>query len=175
MRRALALAIVAGLSLTVRPSASAWACSCAPRSDREAARQAVVVFVGTAEGTRPVPGAPTAEVTRFAVEASYKGPPAPGHEISIIHETQPAACGLAFAEGRRYTVFAGAFHERLIASSCSPTAAGTLSASALGLPTRLIAEPGSRWPGWIAAAAVWVVLLAIAVALVRRSLRRRPV
>jgi hypothetical protein len=139
-----------------------------------------VVFVGIAGDEAPVRDAPTAVVTRFAVETVYKGGLAPGSEVPIIHEVRATSCGLAFKSGDRYTVFAGAFHHQLIASSCSATAPGAIGARELGFPEPGLAavEPDRSTGAGLglaraAAAAVWATSIALVTMLVLRSHRRR--
>jgi hypothetical protein len=60
---------------------------------------------GSPGGDERVPGAPTGLATRFRIEAVYKGVLALGFGVTIVHEARASACGLAFEEGERYTVF----------------------------------------------------------------------
>ncbi len=177
MRRAATVLLLTASALVIVIPRSAWACSCAARSERDAARDATVVFLGVAGGGERVPGAPTALATRFRVEAVYKGVLAPGFDVTIVHEARAPACGLAFADGERYTVFAGEFHTQLIASSCSPTAAGPIPARALGLPRPDVVVPAGLDRGGGARAVavlVWVGILVAVVLLVRRSVAAGP-
>ena len=141
MRRAVAACLLTASIIPVWSVTSASACSCVDTADRRAVRNAAVVFVGVAGNEEPFPGAPTAVITRFAVRAVVKGGLAVGSVAPIVHETRRSACGIRFTPGRRYTVFAGAFHYRLIASSCSPTAGGRLLARDLVLRAPDVIRP----------------------------------
>lgn len=143
MRRLVAALILAAPIVPIWPATSAWACSCIRASRHEHVENASAIFVGVARAGEPVEDAATALLTRFAVEAVYKGDLTAGSEVSILHETDGAACGLTFQEGERFTVFVKGFEGSMVTSTCSLTRSGRISASRLGLPrpTQVVPAP----------------------------------
>ncbi|MEX2406349.1 MAG: hypothetical protein WD834_03340 [Actinomycetota bacterium] len=180
MRRVVAALILAAAIVPIWPATSAWACSCIQASRREHVEDASAIFVGVARVGEPVENAATALVTRFSVEAVYKGDLTAGSDVSIHHETQESACGLSFREGERFAVFVHEFGGQMLTSLCSLTRSGKISASRLGLPrpTEVVPAPpeagaafSSRMP-WIVGLSIGTLAIAVGVALKLRAAHR---
>jgi hypothetical protein len=108
-------------------------------------------------------------VTRFTVEAVYKGEMDAGSDVSIHHETQGSACGLRFPEGVTFTVFAYESEGALWANLCWATNRGQIPAHELGLPRlgEVIPAPPEA-VGWSSDTGrlLWIVGLSLGVATV---------
>jgi hypothetical protein len=90
-------------------------------------------------------------VTRFTVEAVYKGDLEAGSDVSIRHETQGSACGLTFPDGVTFTVFAYRSEGALWANLCWATSRGRIPARQLGLPQPDAVVPADPESGGIGA------------------------
>lgn len=180
MRRVITGATLAGV-LLVLGAQPCWACSCASLPSRTHAKEAEVIFTGTALGTEG--DGYSAGMTTFQVDIAYKGPVA--HEMAVGHGTQESACGLVFSEGQRYTVFANADEGSgsLGTNLCTPTRVGNIDASRFGLSVRPIrpsvTEPGGEltsdvWAFWLPVGALvgTVILIGGGVGLLARRSRR---
>lgn len=99
VRRVSWVAMLCGLAV-VAPARPASACSCAMRAVCAAFWEADRVFIGRAEVT---PLGPGAQLTRFRVEESFRGP---AGVIEIVARGIGGSCAYAFVHGTRYLVFA---------------------------------------------------------------------
>jgi hypothetical protein len=115
------LALTLGFVSLFVPLASrpAWACSGCEGypTIQEQARKSEVVFVGVA-------GLTTEKGTTFQPIVVYKGDPGDG---AVEHGISDAECGLEFAEGKTYTVFASDHNGTLETNNCSHTQLGAVS------------------------------------------------
>jgi hypothetical protein len=157
MRRVFTGATLAGV-LLVLGAQPCWACSCASWPPRKHAKEAEVIFTGTALGTE-VDGY-SAGTTTFQVDIAYKGPVA--REMAVGHVTQEPACGLVFSKGQRYTVFADADKGTgsLGTNLCMATRAGDIDASRYGLSVRPI-RPSVTGSGGELTSDVWAFWLPV--------------
>jgi hypothetical protein len=93
-------------SLVVMGATRALACSCIPQQpDKAAIEDAQAVFSGTLDEVEPGVEVGFDVVTwTFAVDTVYKGEVERSQDVTT--QTQSAACGLVFDEGKRYVLFA---------------------------------------------------------------------
>jgi hypothetical protein len=126
------LALLATLLAVSAGAPTAWACQCLRRQPAELARQAAVVFTGSATSVTTRNGVVTA---RFAVAVAYKG----RVRAQMIVRSPRSSCSFAFREGRRYTVFASTSGSGLQTNICSGTRPGAIRAAAFGLSARKLA------------------------------------
>lgn len=119
MRRSLAAASAAILSvlLIAATPGSACACSCVEQTDAEAFEAAAAVFIGTLTGVDEA-GLGNDRVTlEFEVDAVYKGDIA---EVQGVRTAgSEASCGWEPTEGERYLVFASSGDGELATGLCS--------------------------------------------------------
>lgn len=164
MRRvapAVALAAVALLS-----AGRAWACSCVAESVRTQLRGSDAVFEGSVRSVRTAPtqgeSAPSI-VAALLVESVYKGRPASLSRVRTARSGE--ACGIPFAVGRRYVVFADGRGGAFRADICGGTTSDLAALERVGIAPRAMAEPSVR-PGNAgeAASRLPVVVLALAAA-----------
>ncbi|MDP9468265.1 MAG: hypothetical protein M3P32_05935 [Chloroflexota bacterium] len=98
--------------LTVSASAgTAYACDCAIAAPEENLARADVAFEGTVAVVAIAPGMPDRDpsldpiAVTFVVETLLKGP-GESNEISVSTANNSAACGIAFAAGERWRIYA---------------------------------------------------------------------
>ena len=93
-------------TLVVVGTTRALACSCIPQQpDKAAIKDAQAVFSGTLDEIEPGVEIGFDVVTwTFAVDTVYKGEVERSQDVTT--QTQSAACGLVFEEGKRYVLFA---------------------------------------------------------------------
>lgn len=159
MRRfALVALTVAGVLLH---APTAQACTCATRSLPEQLEAATVVFTGTVRTVKS--GARVA--VALDVSAVYKGKG--GRRLTVTTGPDSAACGIPFARGSSYVVFAAGDVEALSTGLCSGTTddvtvvAGLSPLETFAAPGELPGnEPGSRSLPIGTAAGVLVLVLA---------------
>jgi hypothetical protein len=191
---ALVVLLVAALLLTSPPPAAA--CSCAPNPPPGEARdQAAAVFTGAVVDTRTVAGGgwlaggPDDLVARVEVEEVFAGEVAATVDVST--STDDGLCGIGFATGDRWLVYASDEQEGGFSThACTRTAAlayaeddwetsgaagrdlEVLGASAEPMPGEQLREDSSRPWGPIVIAALLVVIGMAAT--VRAWSARRP-
>jgi hypothetical protein len=104
--RALLLSVLVTPALVVLSATQALACSCIPQQpDKAAIKDAQAVFSGTLDEIEPGVEIGFDVVTwTFAVDTVYKGEVERSQDVTT--QTQSAACGLVFEEGKRYVLFA---------------------------------------------------------------------
>ncbi|MGA2581563.1 MAG: hypothetical protein ABSH24_36900 [Bryobacteraceae bacterium] len=101
MRKAAAFVVVILVVLGARPS---WACSCVgPTPVCSVYWSTSVLFLGHVVRIEHVDG-PREYLVHFDVTSSYRG--APGEQAVIHTPDQGSACGLEFAEGHDYLIYA---------------------------------------------------------------------
>ena len=102
--------LVAAFLALVVCGPAAWACSCALESQEQMVERADLAVLGNPiidapfdvlVGEQRTPLPPPRAVTVFRVERVLKGPPM-FERISVVHEIDPAACGIGFATEQRY-------------------------------------------------------------------------
>lgn len=104
---------------TILAAGTALACRCVQyASAADHLREADVMFVGRAEESvaRDEDGL-SLGLTRFAVQTTIKGNAQAVR--SVVHDTEPTACGVTFVPGRTYTILASWNDGRLVTGSCS--------------------------------------------------------
>lgn len=118
--RGILVALLVAPALVVVGATQALACSCIPaQPDKVAVKDAKAVFSGTmVEADVAEPGF-SPGVWTFAVDEVYKGEVERSQEVRS--QTQSAACGLIFKEGKRYAVFAYDNKGSLETNSCTNT------------------------------------------------------
>ncbi|WIM96568.1 hypothetical protein ACTOB_000006 [Actinoplanes oblitus] len=154
IRRLLVLLLLVLGAVPVAAS-PAWACSCKAPGGLDRADQA---FVGV---VRSVQAIGHGERVEFAVESVLKGSVGAVTSVRTI-ETEPASCGVRFAQGGRYQVFAAAGRTSLCSGNQAVSAglrSGDKPASRTG--DQLSPRSAMRWPLFLAAGA-GVLLLVIA-------------
>ncbi|GAB1819534.1 hypothetical protein [Herbidospora sp. RD11066] len=109
------LALTAGT--IVFSSMPAYACKCALSPVKERVQNASVVFTGTVTGFRAAADLTGKNVYTFRADHAYKG--RPKVVVKVGTNTQSAACGVKFARGARYLVFAYKNNGLLTTGSCS--------------------------------------------------------
>lgn len=175
------LAAATGI-LVVFPASPCWACRCVEQSPAQHAANADVVFAGrvlSAEDPSKDPGL-RVQAT-LDVETVYKGQ-AGDRAVVETPPGGPAACGVEFAKGERYTVFAYRNERgRLETNTCSATVPGPIDPAAFGLAgSQAGSEPGPSQPttadrgasGWILVAAAGALGI-VGTVLAARRLRGR--
>jgi len=118
--RKLAPILIAMVLHGVLTAPSASACTCEPGSAQELFERARAVFTGTATEVRDDRAVTVATIRTTAV---YKG------TVELIEDvttaSTAAACGVAFATGTEYAIFAVPGPGALRTTSCSGTSIGT--------------------------------------------------
>lgn len=187
MKRALMLAVAAGLLLSGRPAS---ACSCALRGAPQYLADADVVFAG--EVVTIVAESEGSVVALFDVETVYKGDP--GRSVRVRTGGDEAGCGVPFQDGVVYVVFAQADGDVLTAGLCGGTTEDRRALEREGIeplreygpratpPAGAPSPPGAAIPaaspsspsrgGPIAVA--WLALASAAVLLLRARSGRNP-
>ena len=133
MKRVL-LSLCLAASLLPVAQTPASACSCAAASPEDHARWADVVFTGIA---REVTETDTERITGFRLRVLYKGK---ARRNTDVHSgVQESACGVRFAEGQKYTIFASRSDGQLWTNLCSGNQRGRIRHARYGLP------PGRRF------------------------------
>ena len=119
--RSVLLALIVAPALVVVGATQAIACSCVPPGpDAQAIKDADAVFSGTVAEIEPGVEIGFDSVTwTFAVDEIYKGDV--GSSQDVRSQTQSAACGVVFKEGKRYAVFAYENKGNLVTNSCMNT------------------------------------------------------
>ncbi|NAS22209.1 hypothetical protein GT755_10995 [Herbidospora sp. NEAU-GS84] len=133
-RLLLVLALAAGT--LVFSSVPAYACKCALTPVKERVQNSAVVFTGVATGFKAAGSPVRQHVYTFRADHAYKGKPKA--TVKVATNTESAACGVKFARGARYLVFAYKSDGRLVTGSCSGNtrvAKGTGPLKAADLPT----------------------------------------
>lgn len=156
------VAVVMALGLASLPAQQAFACSCAQTTVEDSATFADAVFAGTVvadeplggdpagalAATAPMPGLVGQRIYTFAVDGVAKGDVAA--EARVLAGGDGASCGMSFAVGERWLVFAmwdGAFLSTGLCSGNVPLGADEaaplpLSAAPVGeVPVRPVEVP----------------------------------
>ena len=130
MMKRLLLVLVMVMVGTAVAAPPCWACSCAPSTKKQDAKTADVIFTGRVQKITGIDydngslGDDNAKV-RFRVGKVYKGHP---QRITRVYTNESeAACGYAFKEGKRYTVFANWHNDKKKTSLCSGTKQGRIN------------------------------------------------
>ncbi|TKK90451.1 hypothetical protein FDA94_05490 [Herbidospora galbida] len=129
----LVLALAAGT--LVFSSVPAYACKCALVPVKERVQHSTIVFTGVATGFKAAKSPARQHTFSFRVDHAYKGKPKV--TVKVATNTESAACGVKFARGARYLVFAAKSDGRLVTGSCSGNtgvAKGTGPLKAADLP-----------------------------------------
>lgn len=121
LARSILVALLVAPALVVVGATQALACSCVPaRPDKVAVKDAKAVFSGTmVEADVAEPGF-SPGVWTFDVDEVYKSVDVTETQ-DVTSQTQSAACGLIFKEGKRYVIFAYDNKGSLETNSCSNT------------------------------------------------------
>lgn len=137
MKRLVAVMMLAvsGVALSASPC---WACSCAPQTKKEQAKNAdVVIFAKVRDIIAPAPDDTDGDDNlrvKVRVRIVYKGKKITRFETVRTNESG-AACGYeTFVEGRRYTIFADKTDGKLFTHLCSGTKQGDINPDNYGLP-----------------------------------------
>jgi hypothetical protein len=119
----LIVAALAGLVSSIATATPACACACIPITPAEALAEADVVFTGTAvQRIGPAdPLSPEDATYIFDVEQIVKGPPTVDPSYRVGTANSGDACGISFAIGQRYEVFANGAVGELRATACGGT------------------------------------------------------
>lgn len=133
MRRAFAILLSAGLLLGFIAE-PCWACSCAPSTKKQQAKNADFVFTGVVTSIKPQSPDDdfTPWVVTFEVETVYKG--YIRSTAKVRTQNNGASCGYTFEEGRRYTVFGHKSDGKKWTDICSGTKRGRIDHERYGLP-----------------------------------------
>ena len=118
MRRILPAAALLLAALVVR-APMAWACSCVGSNVAQQFQSADVVFVGTPYEPFTVDSSTNTTSIEFNVTDVYKG--TVETHPSVETSDSDASCGISFAPGARYTVFATRSAHGLSANLCNGT------------------------------------------------------
>jgi hypothetical protein len=137
MKRLIVVCVLAvsGVAMTAPPC---WACSCAPSTKKEDAKDADAVFYGKVRkisGGNPDNGLGDDNIrVKMRVRTVYKGKNI--ERLTTVRTNESgAACGYeSFEEGNRYTVFAEKRNGRLFTNLCSGTKRGNIDPDDYGLP-----------------------------------------
>jgi hypothetical protein len=156
----LAVAVVA-CALVPFASKPAWACSCAPSTPADRARDADAVFTGT---VARITDARRDRVVNFDVDTVYKGEQSASIDVHTGYGG--GDCGVGFIVDRRYTVFGFRGDGALNTYSCDAPIVGDVNPVALGLGPGVtgLHRPLSPWlivftvGAGIAVAAAMIVL-----------------
>ncbi len=157
-----ALALVLLVS-AVGPIARVYACRCMAPEPGVALTSADVVFVGVVAEVDTVSVEDLNQFT-FAVDSAIKG--IPGNPIIVSSGSSEASCGITFAVGQRWTVYASVVDGRPMTDMCSGS---TMLEDGVEVPTPAATDTGPPLQ-LIAVIGVVIVIAALsAVAFSRRE------
>ncbi len=109
LARLLATTSLAVASLGIGPVATVLACTCMPTDPGQALANAQVAFTGVVAkvedpSTGPMVGSADPIFYTFAIEEALKGEP--GSAPQVLSARDGVSCGMTFAAGQRWTVYA---------------------------------------------------------------------